>query len=235
MRRYLEGCTWAAFWRGSRVMVVTVKSHVRYRPTWKHVAGAAGGTYLLWPMVDKALTDVRPALPTALTVTAAVWLVAAMAIGASGTGARPVPDSPGDAEQLDDGGELDDEPQEAPAEETLWALVRDVAALSDQGTAAHLPHLLSVGQGRGLFGGWAQADLKAHLLTLGAPLAEGKKLTFGGRPYNRQAVLLDGLPEAVPAPVPTPARGAHEGTAGRSPEPAPPAAPAAPSGAAGSR
>jgi hypothetical protein len=31
---------------------------------------------------------------------------------------------------------------------------------------------------------------------------EKKKLTFGGAQRTRQAVLLDGLPEADPAPVP---------------------------------
>jgi len=232
MKRYLEGCTLSAFWRGSRVLVVTVKSHVRYRPTWKHVAGAVAGAYFLWPMIDKSLIRVRPVLPTVLTVTATVWLVAAMAIGASG--AKPVPGSPDDVEQLDDG-EPEEERQDPPADTALYALIRDVAGTSDQGTAAHLPDLLAEGQRRGLFSGWEQADLKAHLTALGAPLSEGKKLTFGGRPRNRQAVLLDGLPEAEPAPVPAPVRGAHEGTAGPVPQPAPPAAPAVPSGAPGSR
>jgi hypothetical protein len=234
MKRYLEGCTWAAFWRGSHVMVAKVAPHISYRPTWKHAGLAAGATYFMWPTVGKLLREVRPVLPTVLTVTVVVWCVTAMAIGASGAGTKAATGSPG-VEQPDDGGEPDGELQEAPAEETLWALVRHVAALSDQGTAAHLPHLLSVGQGRGLFGGWQQADLKAHLLALGAPLVEGKKLTFGGRPYNRQAVLLDGLPAVDPAPVPAPVQGGDEGTAGRSLKPSPPPAPAVPPGTPGSR
>ena len=234
MRRYLEGCTWAAFWRGSRVMVAKVAPHISYRPTWKHVGVAAGATYFMWPMVTKELARVRPVLPTVLTVSAVVWVVAAMVIGSSGAALKPAPGHAPDSEQLDDG-QAEDEVQDPPAEATLYALIRHVAALSDQGTAAHLPNLLDEGQQRGLFAGWDQADLKAHLVDLGAPLVAGKKLTFGGRQRNRQAVLLDGLPAADPAPVPALTRGAHEGTPGPVPEPAPPAAPAVPPGATGSR
>ena len=136
---------------------------------------------------------------------------------------------------LDDADEPEVELQEPPADSTLYALIRHVAALSDQGTAAHRPDLLDEGQKRGLFASWDQADLKAHLTALGAPLVEGKKLTFEGRQRNRQAVLLDGLPAADPAPVPAPTRGAATTPAGRLPEPAPPAAPAVPSGATGGR
>jgi hypothetical protein len=234
VRRYLEGCTWAAFWRGSRVMVAKVASHISYRPTWKHVGVAVGVTYLLWPTVAKVLARVRPVLPTVLTVSAVVWVVAAMVIGSSAAAAKPVPGPAPDTEQAEDEQPVD-ERQDPPAEATLYALIEHVAALSDQGTAAHLPDLLDEGRKRGLFGGWEQADLKAHLTTLGAPVVAGKKLTFRGRQRNRQAVLLDGLPEAVPAPVPTLVRGAHEGTAGPVPEPAPPAAPAVPPEATGSR
>ena len=211
-------------------MVAKVASRVSYRPTWKHVGGAAGVTYLLWPTVDKALREVRPVLPTVLTVASVVWLVIAMVIGSSEAGVKPAPDSP-DAEQLDDDGQPDEELQDPPADATLYELIRQVAKRSDQGTAAHLPDLLDEGRRRGLFGGWEQADLKAHLTALGAPLVEGKKLTFGGLQRNRQAVLLDGLPEAAPAP----AREAAGGAAGWPPEPAPPAAPGVPSGATGSR
>jgi len=234
VRRYLEGCTWAAFWRGSRVMVAKLLPHISYRPTWRHVGGAVGVTYLMWPTVGKVLREVRPVLPTMLTVTAVVWLVTAMAIGASGAGMKSATDVT-EAEQPDGGGQPEDERQDPPGDATLYALIRHVAGTSDQGTAAHLPDLLDEGQKRGLFGGWEQADLKAHLTTLGAPLVAGKKLTFRGRQRNRQAVLLDGLPEADPAPLPALARGAHEGTAVRSPEPAPPAAPAVPPEATGSR
>jgi len=227
MLRYLEGCTWAAFWSGSRVLVVKVKSNVRFRPRWKHAGGAAAGLYFLWPMVG-------PVLPTMLTVTALVWLVTAMAIGASGAGMKAATDSP-DVEQLDGDGQPDVELQDPPADATLYALIRHVAALSDQGTAAHLDDLLAEGQRRGLFGGWEKADLKEHLGDVGAPVVEGKKLTFSGRQRVRQAVLLEGLPAPVPAPVPALTRGAHEGTPGPAPEPAPPAAPAVPSGATGSR
>jgi len=219
MRNYLEGCNLAALLRGHRFLVTRVKSKVRYRPTWGHAGIALAGAFLLWPVVG-------PLLPTVLAVTVTLWFVTAMAIGASGAGMK----APLDAEQLDDG-EPQDELQEAPADATLYGLIRHVAALSDQGTAAHLPDVLAEGQKRGLFGGWNQADLKAHLTDLGAPLVPGKKLTFRGRQRNRQAVLLDGLPEAAPAP----ARGAVPGPAGRSPEPAPPAAPAVPAGAPGSR
>lgn len=227
MRRYLEGCTLAALLHGHRVLVVKGKSKINYRPRWKHAGGAVVVGYLLWPIVG-------PVVPTVFTVTTVVWIITAMAIGASGAGTKAVPDFP-DAEQLDDGDEPEAELQDPPADATLYALIRHVAALSDQGTAAHLPELLSEGQKRGLFAGWEQADLKAHLTTLGAPLVEGKKLTFGGRQRNRQAVLLDGLPAADPAPVPALTRGAHEGAAGRAPEPAPPPAPAVPAGATGSR
>jgi len=229
MRNYLEGCTWAAFQRGSRVLVVTVKSKISYRPSWKHAGGAVAAVYFLWPIVRRVL----PTLVTVTTVTATGWIVAAMAIGASGAGMKSVT-SPG-VEQLDGGGEPDDELQDPPADATLYALIRHVAALSDQGTAAHLDDLLAEGQRRGLFGGWEKADLKEHLGDVGAPVVEGKKLTFSGRQRVRQAVLLEGLPVAAPAPVPALTRGAHEGTPGPVPEPAPPAAPAVPSGATGSR
>ena len=227
MRRYLEGCTLAALLQGHRVMVVKGKSKIGFRPSWKHAGGAVAVTYFLWPVVG-------PVLPTALTVTAVVWTITAMAIGASGAGTKTAPDSP-DAEQLDGADEPEVELQEPPTDATLYALVRHVAALSDQGTAAHLDDVLAEGQRRSLFGGWEKADLKEHLGDVGAPVVEGKKLTFSGRQRVRQAVLLDGLPAADPAPVPALTREAAAGPAGWSPEPAPPAAPTVRAGATGRR
>ena len=149
MRNYLEGCTLTALLYGHRFLVVTVKSKISYRPTWKHTGVAAAAVYFLWPVVRRAL----PTLVPVVTVTATVWFVAAMAIAASGAGRKLATDAPG-TEHLD--GELADEVQDPPAEATLYALIREVAARSDQGTAAHLPDLLDEGQKRGLFGGWGQ-------------------------------------------------------------------------------
>ncbi|QMU78872.1 hypothetical protein GXW83_27400 [Streptacidiphilus sp. PB12-B1b] len=238
VRRYLEDCTLAALLQGHRFLVLKAKAKITYRPRWKHAGGAVAALYFLWPIVRRVL----PAVVPAVTVTATVWFFTAMAVGASGYGAKTAAGSPVDAQQPD-GGEPAEERQEPPAEATLYALIRHVAALSDQGTAAHLPDLLTEGHKRGLFGGWQQTDLKAHLTALGAPLVDGKKLTFNGHQRNRQAVLLDGLPPAAPAPVPAltrqPAPGTAAGTAaggaGRASSPAPPAASGVPSGATGSR
>jgi hypothetical protein len=215
LRRYLEGCTLTAFERGSRYLVLRIRARTGYRPTWRHLGGAVAGVYFLWPVVG-------PVAPTITTVTACVWVVAAMAIGASGAGPEtPAADR---ADQATGSGEGMAGGQAPPADETLYALIRYVAAQSDQGTAAHLPDLLAEGQRRGLLTGWEQADLRAHLAALGAPLVEGKKLTFGGRQRNRQAVLLAGLPEADPAPVPALTKKVTE-EAAQGPSPALSAAP----------
>jgi hypothetical protein len=187
MRRYLEGVSLTAFTRGSRVLVVRIKARTNYRPTWQHAGWAAGAGFLFWPVVGKWA-------PTAVTVTVVLWVVTAVVVGSAANQPQTA-----DADQIR---EPEDEPQEAPADATLYALIRHTADLSDQGTAAHLDDVLAEGQKRGLLGGWEKADLKEHLAALGAPLVEGKKLTFGGRQRNRQAVLLKGLPEADPAPVP---------------------------------
>lgn len=108
------------------------------------------------------------------------------------TGVRPAT-APEETPAAEDDGEwIATEPPPA----VVLDLIREVAALSDQGTAAHLQQLLEVGQQRGHFGGWTLADLKDHLVELRLTVVDGKKLTFDGRQRNRQAVLL---PE--PAPV----------------------------------
>jgi hypothetical protein len=125
--------------------------------------------------------------------------------------AKPTPAATAEEEPADEteGGPAEGEPadqdaelQDAPADANLYALIRYVAGMSDQGTAAHLSHVLEEGQARGLFGGWKVPDLRARLEGLGVALVEGKKLTFNGRQRNRLAVLLEALPESAPGTVP---------------------------------
>lgn len=189
--RYLEGVSLPAFARGNRRIIAAVKSRTEVTVTWKHAAGTAGAVLFFWPVVGKWV-------PTMVTVTVVLWVVTAVVVGSAAGHPQAAADTP----TADQAAEQEAEPQEAPAAEVLYALIRHTAARSDQGTAAHLDDVLAEGHKRGLLGGWEKADLKEHLTALGAPLVEGKKLTFGGRQRNRQAVLLEGLPEADPAPVP---------------------------------
>lgn len=143
------------------------------------------GVYLGWAALG--LVHQSPALWIAA---GCCWWCRAAWKAATGVQPAQAADEPSAAE--DDGEWIDTEPPEA----VLLDLIREVAALSDQGTAAHLQHLLEIGQQRGHFGGWTLADLKDHLAELRLTVVDGKKLTFGGRQRNRQAVLL---PELIPA------------------------------------
>ncbi|MER5350608.1 hypothetical protein ABT093_09780 [Kitasatospora sp. NPDC002551] len=92
--------------------------------------------------------------------------------------------------------------QDSPDEGVLWALIRHTASLTKQGTAAHLQAVLDEARKRGEMTDWTVADLVEELDSYGVPVAPQKKLTIGGRAINRQAVLLESLPEADPAPAP---------------------------------
>jgi len=232
MRGYLKGANLGAVIRGHRRIVAAIKArttepepepcehpehkkpshaeHCASHPaakdvepsehpflTWVKRAGGTGAVLvLLWPLVGAWL-------PTTVTVSVLLWVLAALIAGQAqpetDAAAETQPEAPPAGPAAEDDGEWIDE---APAPAVLFALIRHVAATSDQGTAAHLPDLLAEGQRRGLFGDWKQPDLKDYLLEIGAPFEEKKKLTFRGRQRTRQAVLLKGLPEADPAPVP---------------------------------
>ncbi|MEV7935268.1 hypothetical protein AB0O82_03915 [Kitasatospora sp. NPDC088264] len=206
LHRYLEGVSLTAFGAGNRRIIRTVRPHIgKVRLTKQQVGVAVAVLAFLSPALA------RPAAryaPTVITVALVLWVVVAVVVG----NASPDADSAVDDQALadvsteagpDDGEDQGDELQDAPVDADLFALIRYVAGMSDQGTAAHLSHVLKEGQARALFGGWKVPDLKAHLEDLGVALVEGKKLTFNGRQRNRLAVLLDALPESAPGTVPT--------------------------------
>lgn len=231
MRGYLKGANLGAVVRGHRRIVAAIKArtaepepepceHPEHKKKPEHAdqcpshsapkadeasehpflawVKRAGGTIavlvLLWPLVGAWL-------PTVVTVTALLWVLAALVAGQ----AQPETEAAAEARQTEappaapaDDGELIDEEPPLPV---LLALIRHVAATSDQGTAAHLDDVLAEGQKRGLFGGWEKADLKAHLTDdLGLPVEE-LKLHFRRRQRVRLGVRLKALPEAAPAPV----------------------------------
>jgi hypothetical protein len=233
MRGYLKGVNLATFAAGNRRIVAAIKarntepgpepcehpehkrpSHAEHcashpaakaeqgdvkRPfvmwAWR-AGGTAGVLWLFWPLVGAWL-------PTAVTVSVLLWVLAALVAGqghvpAAASGEAEKGAASGQAAADDDGEWIDEEPPL----QVLLALIRHVANTSDQGTAAHLDDVLTEGQRRGLFGGWEKADLKAHLMEdLGLPVEE-LKLTFRRRQRVRLGVRLKALPEAVPAPVP---------------------------------
>lgn len=187
MSRYLEGVSVKSFGRGHLRLVAVVRRKLAI--TWRGAGGAAGVAFLFWPVVGKWM-------PTVLAAAVTAWLLTAVVVGAAGE-PGPVAGVPAAAS----GGE-DEVLQDAPADEVLYALIRHVAGLSDQGTAAHLQQLLEEGQKRGLLGGWDVAALKAHLAEeLRLPVTELKQ-TFSRRQRVRLGVWLRDLPEAAPAAVP---------------------------------
>jgi hypothetical protein len=235
--RYLEGVNLRAFAAGNRRIITAVKArattvepdpckhpdhkkpshaeHCASHPapkapladaehpfvTWaKRLGGTAGVLVLLWPMVGKWL-------PTATAGSLTLWVLAALVAGqdrpADATAQAPAASTSPKADY-----DQDDEIQKPPADTTLYALIRHVAGLSDQGTAAHLSQVIEEGEKRSLLGGWEVADLSDHLADLKVPVVEKKKLTFSGRQRVRSAVLLTALPEAEPATVPAVASGA---------------------------
>ncbi|MFJ7274687.1 hypothetical protein [Kitasatospora sp. NPDC098663] len=219
--QYLTGVSVTALGLGNRLIIRALKPHVKI--TRQQVGGSIGLGLFFSPVLARPIARYAP---TTFTVVLVLWVVVAVAVGntkaatklaeadkearekaAKEKAAKNEAKADGRKEvspetEQDEADDQDDDLQDAPADADLYALVRHVAAQSDQGTAAHLPDLLAEGQQRGMFEGWEQTDLKAHLAALGAPLVEGKKLTFGGRQRNRQAVLLEGLPESDPGTVP---------------------------------
>lgn len=161
------------------------------------LGGTAAALYVLWPLVGKWI-------PTTLAVATTLWTLTALILGQEEAAATAADSAEAPApEPVAVAGQDDEEwIQAPPAPDTLWALIRHTAALTKQGTAAHLQAVLDEGQKRGEFDAWTVTDLADELAVLGVPVVEGKKLTIGGRDRNRMAVLLAALPEADPAPVP---------------------------------
>ncbi|MFF4813262.1 hypothetical protein ACFY2K_01620 [Kitasatospora sp. NPDC001309] len=217
LHRYLEGVSVTAFGLGNRLIIRAVRPHVeKVTITRQQVGGALALGLFLSPVLARPVARYAP---TTVTVLLVLWVVVAVVVGNTEAAAelaeadqaakeKPAKAKAEEQEEAaakagpDDSDDQDDELQDAPAEADLYALVRYVAGMSDQGTAAHLSHVLEEGQARGLFGGWKIPDLRGHLEGLGVGLVEGKKLTFNGRQRNRLAVLLDALPEAAPGTVP---------------------------------
>ncbi|NUQ98592.1 MAG: hypothetical protein HOY79_19235 [Streptomyces sp.] len=152
-------------------------------------------TVVVWPMLHGRHAAI---IAGGLTL----WVLTALILGQdTGTAASKTTTNP-DADAEEPGPDDGEWIQEAPAPEVLWALIRHTASLTKQGTAAHLQAVLDEGQKRGQMADWKVADLADELASHGVPVVEQKKLTIGGRQYNRSAVLLADLPEADPAPVP---------------------------------
>ncbi|MFI6153309.1 hypothetical protein ACIBCA_11495 [Kitasatospora sp. NPDC051170] len=194
-----------AFGAGNRRIIRAVRPHAaKVRFTKQQVGGAVALLAFLSPALARPVARYAP---TVVTVALVLWVVVAVVVGNAALSADAAADDQALAEvEQDDSEDQDDELQAAPADADLFALVRYIAGMSDQGTAAHLSHVLDEGQARGLFEGWKVADLRAHLEGLGVALVEGKKLTFNGRQRNRLAVLLEALPESAPGTLPAVAR-----------------------------
>jgi hypothetical protein len=160
-----------------------------------------GGTLVTLVAGPVSWQLVGPWVPVATWTGIGLWCVAAMAHAPKPTG-KATPELAPDEQPADAPDDADEWIQDSPPEDVLWALIRHTAALTKQGTAAHLQAVLDEGQRRGQFGDWTVADLAEELASYGVPVVEGKKLTVGGKDRNRKAVLLATLPEAEPAPVP---------------------------------
>ncbi|KJS56306.1 hypothetical protein VM98_07765 [Streptomyces rubellomurinus subsp. indigoferus] len=205
LHRYLEGVSLTAFGAGNRRIIRAVRPHAKKARLTRQQVG--GGLALLAFFSPVLAHPVARYAPTTITVVLVLWVVVAVVVGNTSPDAeseaddQALADASGEAGP-DDAEDQDDELQDAPADADLYALVRYVAGMSDQGTAAHLSHVLEEGQARDLFGGWKVPDLRAHLEGLGVALVEGKKLTFNGRQRNRLAVLLNALPDTAPGTVP---------------------------------
>jgi hypothetical protein len=155
---------------------------------------------------------IGPWVPVTIWSGIGLWCIAAMAHAPKATEkAAPEPDLGAVPADVPDA--PDEWIQDSPSEAVLWTLIRHTAALTKQGTAAHLQAVLDEGQRRGEFGDWTVADLAEELASYGVPVVEGKKLTVEGRDRNRKAVLLSALPEADPAPVPALAEPASKSAA----------------------
>ncbi|MFE2911264.1 hypothetical protein [Kitasatospora indigofera] len=161
----------------------------------------AGGILVVLVAGPVSWQFVGPWMPAAVWSGIGLWCIAAMA-HAPKTAAKTTPGPDLGEAPANTPDDTDEWIQDSPPEAVLWALIRHTAALTKQGTAAHLQAVLDEGQRRGQFGDWTVADLVEELASYGVPVVEGKKLTVGGRDRNRKAVLLSALPEADPAPFP---------------------------------
>jgi hypothetical protein len=144
-------------------------------------------------------------VPTVTGASLALWVIIALIAGqpeSTPKAAEQTTESTTDPAPTGSPQDADEWIQDSPPEAVLWALIRHTAALTKQGTAAHLQAVLDEARKRGEMTDWTVTDLAEELASYGVPVAEQKKLTIGGRQYNRIAVLLDALPEADPAPVP---------------------------------
>ncbi|MFG3228132.1 hypothetical protein ACGF07_25570 [Kitasatospora sp. NPDC048194] len=152
-------------------------------------------TVVVWPMLRGRHAAIIAGVLTLWTLTA---LIRGQETGPAASKTATSPQADASEPDPDDGEWI----QEAPAVEVLWALIRHTASLTKQGTAAHLQAVLDEASKRGQMTDWTVSDLADELASHGVPIVEQKKLTIGGRHYNRSAVLLADLPEADPAPVP---------------------------------
>jgi hypothetical protein len=154
--------------------------------------------------VPMAWRFIGPWVPAIAWSGIGLWCVAAMAHAPrpAQKATTSAPETPANAAAVPGQDDADEWIQDSPPEAVLWALIRHTAALTKQGTAAHLQAVLDEARKRGEMTDWTVSDLAEELASYGVPVAEQKKLTVGGRQYNRTAVLLSALPEADPAPVP---------------------------------
>jgi hypothetical protein len=161
----------------------------------------AGGILVVLVAAPVSWQLVGPWVPMATWSGIGLWCVAAMAHAPKAAAkATPEPDlGEAPAATPDD---ADEWIQDSPSEAVLWALIRHTAALTKQGTAAHLQAVLDEARKRGEMTDWTVSDLTEELASYGVPVVEGKKLTVGGRDRNRKAVLLEALPPAEPGPFP---------------------------------
>ncbi|MFJ9459167.1 hypothetical protein ACIRST_29280 [Kitasatospora sp. NPDC101447] len=208
--QYLAGVSVTALGLGNRLIIRALRPHTaKVQVTKQQIGGAVGLLAFLSPVLARPVARYGP---TTITVLLVLWVVVAVVVGNTEAAAELAKADADKAEKAKAGARAasgeqaeanqDDALQDAPADVDLYALIRYVAQMSDQGTAAHLSQVLEEGQARGLFDGWQVPDLRAHLEGMGVALVEGKKLTFNGRQRNRLAVAVDALPETSPGTVP---------------------------------
>ncbi|MBV6697458.1 hypothetical protein KV557_10010 [Kitasatospora aureofaciens] len=183
-----------------------------HKERWSKRADAVGAAVVV-ALIGGPVTwsVVGPWVPAAVWSGLGLWGIAAMMHAPRAGEEVPAPEqrettapaAPATAPE-DDGEWIQDSPDEA----VLWALIRHTAGLTKQGTAAHLQAILEEARKRGEMTDWTVSDLAEELASYRVPVVEQKKLTIGGRQYNRAAVLLAALPEADPAPVPAIVQGA---------------------------
>ncbi|MGW2539439.1 hypothetical protein ACWC5I_00825 [Kitasatospora sp. NPDC001574] len=167
----------------------------RERPT--HPGLVAAGCAVVSAVVLAGIPAVRQHAGVIISGSLTLWMIAALILGTT-TAPEKAEQPPADDAAPDAGEWIQDPPDEA----VLWALVRHTAALTKQGTAAHLQAVLDEARTRGEMTDWTVPDLVEELASYGVPVVEQKKLTVNGRNLNRAGVLLSALPETDPAPFP---------------------------------